>query len=80
MTLPTSFKTTRRALGAAALALLLPFGGAAYAQSTMKLASATINDVQHEWQKEFQKEVEARIGDELAVEIYPQLGAIPRMS
>ena len=48
----------------------------------MKLASATINDVQHEWQKEFQKEVEARIGDELAVEIYPasQLGAIPRMS
>ncbi|MAY60992.1 MAG: hypothetical protein CML29_02170 [Rhizobiales bacterium] len=82
MTLPTSFKTTRRALGAAALALLLPLGGAAYAQSTMKLASATINDVQHEWQKEFQKEVESRIGDELKVEIYPasQLGAIPRMS
>ncbi|MEO9526462.1 TRAP transporter substrate-binding protein [Roseibium sp.] len=66
-----------------ALALMLPIAGAAHAQqSTMKLASATINDVQHEWQKEFQKEVEARAGDALKVEIYPasQLGAIPRMS
>ncbi|KZM49179.1 hypothetical protein OA90_16725 [Labrenzia sp. OB1] len=66
-----------------ALALMLPIAGAAHAQqSTMKLASATINDVQHEWQKEFQKEVEARVGDALKVEIYPasQLGAIPRMS
>tara|TARA_R100001129_G_scaffold176707_2_gene150952 strand:+ start:9967 stop:10992 length:1026 start_codon:yes stop_codon:yes gene_type:complete len=82
MTLQTSLKMTRRALAAAALTVLLPFGGSAYAQTTMKLASATINDVQHEWQKEFQKEVEARVGDELKVEIYPasQLGAIPRMS
>ncbi len=77
----TRFTLTRRAFGAA-LALMLPFAGAAHAQSTMKLASATINDVQHEWQKEFQKEVEARVGDALKVEIYPasQLGAIPRMS
>ncbi len=82
MTTQTSFKMTRRALGAAALAVLLPFGASAYAQTTMKLASATINDVQHEWQKEFQKEMEARVGDEVKVEIYPasQLGAIPRMS
>ncbi|WP_127523226.1 TRAP transporter substrate-binding protein [Mesorhizobium sp. Z1-4] len=74
-------RLTRRAFGVA-LALMLPFAGAAQAQSTMKLASATINDVQHEWQKEFQKEVEARIGDALTVEIYPasQLGAIPRMA
>ena len=57
MTLQTSLKMTRRALAAAALTVLLPFGGSAYAQTTMKLASATINDVQHEWQKEFQKEV-----------------------
>ncbi|TDH38408.1 TRAP transporter substrate-binding protein [Pseudohoeflea suaedae] len=82
MTLQTSLKLTRRALAAAALTVLLPFGGSAYAQSTMKLASATINDVQHEWQKEFQKEIEARVGEELKIEIYPasQLGAIPRMS
>lgn len=75
------FKFTRRTLGVA-FALMLPFTGAAQAQSTMKLASATINDVQHEWQKEFQKEMEARVGDAVTVEIYPasQLGAIPRMS
>ena len=71
----------RGALGAA-LALALPLAGAAQAQETMKLASATIHDVQHEWQKEFQKEMEARVGDALTVEIYPasQLGAIPRMA
>ncbi|SOE19010.1 TRAP-type C4-dicarboxylate transport system substrate-binding protein [Hoeflea halophila] len=77
------FTLTRRALGAiAAVSLMLPFAGSAYAQSTMKLASATINDVQHEWQKEFQKEVGARVGDALNVELYPasQLGAIPRMA
>ena len=79
-------KTIRRTLmrGAlgAALALALPLAGAAQAQETMKLASATIHDVQHEWQKEFQKEMEARVGDALTVEIYPasQLGAIPRMA
>lgn len=75
------FKFKRRTLGVA-LALMLPFAGAAQAQSTMKLASATINDVQHEWQKEFQKEMEARVGEAVTVEIYPasQLGAIPRMS
>lgn len=72
---------TGRVLGLA-LALALPLAGAAEAESTMKLASATINDVQHEWQKEFQKELEARVGDAVTVEIYPasQLGAIPRMA
>ncbi|MEQ8479765.1 MAG: TRAP transporter substrate-binding protein [Hoeflea sp.] len=77
--------TRRKLMGCAlatGLAFGLPFNGAAQAQETMKLASATINDVQHEWQKEFQKEIEARAGDALKVEIYPasQLGAIPRMS
>ena len=77
----SKFALSGRALGLA-LALALPFAGSAQAQSTMKLASATINDVQHEWQKEFQKELEARVGDAVTVEIYPasQLGAIPRMS
>lgn len=60
---------------------LAPFT-AAQAQTTMKLASATINDVQHEWQKVFAKELEARIGDAVKTEIYPasQLGAIPRLA
>ncbi len=67
-------------LAVAALALWLP--AAAQAQTTMKMASATINDVQHEWQKTFAKELEARVGDQVTVEIYPasQLGTIPRMS
>ena len=47
----------------------------------MKLASATINDVQHEWQKVFAAELEKRVGGKVKTEIYPasQLGAIPRM-
>ena len=47
----------------------------------MRLASATINDVQHEWQKVFAADLAARLGDRVTVEIYPasQLGTIPRM-
>ena len=47
----------------------------------MKLASATINDVQHEWQKVFAAELEKRAPGKVKTEIYPasQLGAIPRM-
>lgn len=50
--------------------------------ATMKLASATINDVQHEWQKVFAAELEALVGDAVTTEIYPasQLGPIPRMA
>ena len=50
--------------------------------ATMKLASATINDVQHEWQKVFAEELASSIGDAVTVEIYPasQLGPIPRMA
>ena len=53
----------------------------AQAQTVMKLASATINDVQHEWQKVFAAELQKRVGDKVKTEIYPasQLGAIPRM-
>jgi len=62
-------------------ALGLPAAPAS-AEVVMKLASATINDVQHEWQKVFAAELAKRVGDEVKVEIYPasQLGAIPRMA
>ena len=70
----------------AALPLALPFAVFLHslpvaAQTEMKLASATINDVQHEWQKRFKAGVEARAGDRLTVSIFPasQLGTIPRM-
>ena len=51
------------------------------AQAVMKLANATINDVQHEWQKVFAAELAKRVGSKVKTEIYPasQLGAIPRM-
>ena len=54
----------------------------ASAQTVMKLASATINDGQHEWQKLFVEALKKRIGDKVKTEIYParQLGAIPRMA
>ena len=50
-------------------------------QIVMKIAAATINDVQHFWMKSFQAAVEARTGGRIKVELYPasQLGAIPRM-
>jgi TRAP-type C4-dicarboxylate transport system substrate-binding protein len=68
------------AAAAAALAGLVP--QAASAQTVMKLANATINDVQHEWQKLFVAALQKRIGDKVKAEIYPasQLGAIPRMA
>ncbi|MGF1624935.1 MAG: TRAP transporter substrate-binding protein [Alphaproteobacteria bacterium] len=72
-------KTTAALAGAAAiLAVGMP---AANAQVVMKMASATVNDVQHEFQKVFAEELAARVGDAVTVEIYPasQLGAIPRM-
>ena len=77
----TKFRNlTRRAVLSAAALALVP--GLAFAQSTMKLASATINDVQHEWQKVFAEEMAIRAPDAVTVEIFPasQLGAIPRMT
>ncbi len=72
-----------KSLGAclATVAAFLPAAPAS-AEVVMKLASATINDVQHEWQKVFATELAKRVGDEVKVEIYPasQLGAIPRMA
>jgi TRAP-type C4-dicarboxylate transport system substrate-binding protein len=55
--------------------------GAAAAENTLRLASATVDEVQHEWQKRFAVELEARIGDAVTVEIHPAgvLGPIPLM-
>lgn len=73
---------TRRTLVAAGLAVAMTASMSALAQTqTMKMASATINDVQHEWLKRFETELKTKVGDKIKVEIYPasQLGAIPRM-
>lgn len=47
----------------------------------MKVGTATLNDLQHEWYRRFAVDVEKRTLGRLKVEIYPasQLGAIPRM-
>lgn len=47
----------------------------------MKIGTATINDVQHEWMKRFAESVAKDGNGKIKVEIYPasQLGAIPRM-
>ncbi|MBI4294028.1 MAG: TRAP transporter substrate-binding protein [Betaproteobacteria bacterium] len=46
----------------------------------MKMSTATLNDMQHEWYRRFGAEVEKRSGGRIKGEIYPasQLGAIPR--
>ena len=46
----------------------------------MKLSTATVNDVQHEWMKRFVAAVEKDSGERIKGEIYPssQLGSIPR--
>ena len=60
--------------------LLLAVPLAASSQTTMKMASATINDVQHEWLKRFDAAMKPQ-ASRLKIEIYPasQLGQIPRM-
>jgi TRAP-type transport system periplasmic protein len=47
----------------------------------MKVGTPTLNDVQHEWMKIFQRILEADSGGKIKVEIFPasQLGSIPRM-
>ena len=62
------------------LALIGFVASTAYAQTTMKMASATINDVQHEWQKRFDAAMKPQAA-KVKIEIYPasQLGQIPRM-
>jgi len=73
----------RQALQWAAAASATLAAGWATAQNpvVMKVASATVNDVIHEWMKNFKTAVEARAAGRIKVELYPasQLGAIPRM-
>jgi TRAP-type C4-dicarboxylate transport system substrate-binding protein len=73
------------------LALLLPllFCGVAAAQNgpaggktfVMKLATATLNDGQHEWMRQYAAAIEGKSGGRVKAELYPagQLGSIPRM-
>ncbi|MBI0533965.1 TRAP transporter substrate-binding protein [Roseomonas sp. KE2513] len=77
-------RITRRAFGRTGLGALaaLSLARATHAQGTaMKMASATVNDVQHEWLRRYDAALRARLGDRVNAEIYPasQLGAIPRM-
>ena len=74
-------------LAAMLLAALLPcaMSGGAVAQDgnaiVMKLATATLNDAQHEWMRRFAVAIEKNSNGRIKAEIYPasQLGAIPRM-
>lgn len=68
-------------MGASAAAAVTAFGLPVSAQGqTMKFASATLNDVQHQFQKLFKEKLESQM-DGQEVELYPasQLGPIPRM-
>src|SRR5260370_38924960 len=67
-----------------AVALLAAAPGSAAAQDksmTIKLATATLNDAQHEWMKRFAAAIDKTSDGRIKSEIYPasQLGAIPRM-
>jgi TRAP-type C4-dicarboxylate transport system substrate-binding protein len=67
---------------AAALLGTSPGGAAAQDKSTtIKLATATLNDAQHEWMKRFAAAIDKNSNGRLKAEIYPasQLGSIPRM-
>jgi TRAP-type transport system periplasmic protein len=70
------------ALGAVVLSLALTLDAARAQDKTyvMKLGTATINESQHEWCKQFAAMVEKDSGGRIKGEIYPasQLGAIPR--
>src|SRR3977135_1580652 len=63
--------------------LLLGIAGAggAQAQGVMKMASATINDVQHEWLKRFEAAVKPRTAERHKREFSPAslVGQLPRM-
>jgi TRAP-type C4-dicarboxylate transport system substrate-binding protein len=78
----SSFKGRYLSAVIVSAALLIGSPVVAKAEVVMKMASATINDVQHRWQKTFAEELASRVGDAVTVEIYPasQLGTIPRMA
>src|SRR5579871_1941397 len=68
--------------GAAVLLAMVPRAATAQDKSTtIKLATATLNDAQHEWLKRFAAAIETNTNGRIKAEIYPasQLGSIPRM-
>jgi TRAP-type transport system periplasmic protein len=70
------------ALLAAALITNSSDGATAQDKSvTIKLATATLNDAQHEWLKRFAVAIDKNTGGRIKAEVYPasQLGTIPRM-
>jgi TRAP-type C4-dicarboxylate transport system substrate-binding protein len=73
-----------RSFAFAIVSALLALPSATFAQDTqtymMKLSTATINDIQHEWMKRFAVAVERDSGGRIKAELYPasQLGSIPR--
>jgi TRAP-type C4-dicarboxylate transport system substrate-binding protein len=73
-----------RSFAFAIASALLALPSAVHAQDTqtyvMKLSTATINDIQHEWMKRFAAAVERDSGGRIKAELYPasQLGSIPR--
>src|SRR5688572_30144694 len=76
----------RRRMKRAPLSCLLALGlsvaaAPALSQSVMKLGTATINDVQHEWANRFAARVAKQAAGKLKVEVYPaeQLGNNARM-
>ena len=71
----------RRSLIGAALAASLAFAGSAAAQHVIKLGTATINDVQHEYLKRLAEQLNKAGGGKVKAEVYPaeQLGSNPRM-
>ena len=67
---------------AAAFVATLPGSAAAQDRSmTIKLATATLNDAQHEWLKRFAVAIDKNTNGRIKAEVFPasQLGSIPRM-
>jgi TRAP-type transport system periplasmic protein len=76
--------SSARAFGLAVGLVAAAAGGAAAQDSkamVVKLATATLNDAQHEWLKRFAAKIEKNSNGRMKAEVYPasQLGAIPRM-
>jgi TRAP-type C4-dicarboxylate transport system substrate-binding protein len=69
------------ALGLAAVATPFVRRAAAQEAMTLKLATATLNDAQHEWLKRFTAKIEKTTNGRMKAQVYPasQLGSIPRM-
>jgi TRAP-type C4-dicarboxylate transport system substrate-binding protein len=76
-------RITVAAFFVAAASAMIGFQSPAAAQANpivMKLSTATLNDTQHEWLKQFAAAVEKDSGGRIKGEVYPasQLGSIPR--